>query len=610
MIGGAWGRLLDVDLTRGRIGEYKVPEPWARRYLGGKGLAVRVLLEEHRDRDPYRPDNPLVFMTGPLVGQLIGGSGRHVVVTHSPLTGFLGEAYCGGFWGSEFKRTGWDGILIRGKSARPVYLEVTDDRTELHDAANLWGKESADVESDLRAKHGEGAWVANIGPAGENLVRFAAIMHDRNRAAARGGVGAVMGSKKLKAIVVRGTKSPPLEDPKRFAELRKTWAKTLTTEDVQAWGKYGTTGGVDSLDRMGILPTRNWTAGSFPSAAKISGETLSATILVDRDTCTACPVSCKRVVEAPVDGGQIVKAYGGPEYETIAAFGSLQGNDSLPWVSMANQLCNAYGLDTISTGNVIAWAMEASEKGLLPERIDWGDGKRACEFVRKIALREGVGDVLAEGVKRASERLGGADFAVHVKGAEMPMHEARGKKGLGLSYAVTPRGANHMEGFHDTMIQRGTAPDLGVTSPMDRFGTKGKAPVVKAFEDARSFVNCMVLCVFDVDETGEDATLPLVRDLVSAATGLAVDRAEMFRVGERAANLARLFAVRMGCTRKDDDLPPRIKTLALPFGSRREAVTEEELNGMISEYYAVRGWDDEGRPTAAKLRELGIDISV
>jgi aldehyde:ferredoxin oxidoreductase len=604
---GLWHRLLDVDVTRDRIGEYKVPEAWADRYVGGKGLAARILLEEYDGHDPLSPENLLIYMTGPLVGQLIGGSGRHLVVTHSPLTGFFGEAYCGGFWGSEFKRTGYDGLLVRGRAEHPVYLTVFDDGVELHDAADLWGKTVGDTEDALRERHGKGVRVSCIGPAGENLVRFAAIMNDRNRANARGGVGAVMGSKGLKAVVTKGNRAPPCADPKAFNALRKAWTKTLVTEGMKTFGKYGTAGGVETLNEMGILPTKNFQAGRFANPAAISGETMVDTILVARDTCTACPVVCKREVETAANGGRVTPDHGGPEYETIAAFGSLHLNDKLEWIALENQLCNEYGLDTISTGNVIAYAMEASERGLLEEAVPWGDAAKATELIHRIARREGLGDALAEGVKRFSERIGGEDFAVHVKGSEVPMHEPRGKKGLAISYAVTPRGANHMEGFHDTLIQRRGAPDLGV-EPMDRFAVEGKGTACKAFEDARSFVNCQILCVFDVSMTGDDANLPLVRRLLGATLGREVDRDEMFAVGERAYNLARIFALRQGLRRRDDDLPKRFKTLALPYGKRKEAIPDADLRRMLDEYYAARGWDVDGRPTPETVRRLDLDV--
>ena len=608
-VDGLFGKLLDVNMTTGRMGKYSIPENWQRLYLGGKGLAARILLKEYRKSHPLAPSNILIYMTGPLVGQSLGGSGRHVVVTHSPLTNFFGEAYCGGFFGTELRRTGYDGLMFRGAASEPMYLTILEGSAELRSARELWGKTSGETEDWLRAKHGRDVKVSCIGPAGENQVRFAAIMNDRNRANARCGVGAVMGSKNLKAVAVKGNLNPSVHDPKAFDMARREYTKTLITEDMKSFGKYGTSGGIEALSHMGILPTKNFQAGSFAGASRISGETMHDTIMVDRDTCASCPVRCKRVVRTEADGQKVTPDYGGPEYETIASFGSLQMNDKLEWIALANQLCNAYGLDTISTGNVIAYAMEASEQGLIDDVIEWGDCKRACELIDKIAHRKGIGDILAGGVAAVSEWAGGKDFAMHVKGLEVAMHEPRGKKGLGLSYAVSPRGASHMEGFHDTQIGKVAAPDIGVDKPMNRFVMDGKAEVLKKFEDARSFVNSLLLCVFDVDESADSANLPIVRDMTSAVTGLRMDRGEMMRVGERAYNLARMFSVRMGLSRKDDDLPQRFKESPLPFKDRSEAIPQDELDRAIRAYYNARGWDENGRPTAKRLRSLGVDIS-
>ncbi len=609
MVEGLFGRLLDVNLSTGRLGEHPIPEKWQCLYLGGKGLAARLILREHNSKHPLSPPNILVYMTGPLVGQNVGGSGRHVVVTHSPLTNFFGEAYCGGFFGTELKRTGYDGLIIRGKADEPSYLTIIDGSPELLDASDLWGKTSGDTEDWLKERHGKDVRVSCIGPAGENQVHIAAIMNDKNRASARCGVGAVMGFKNLKAIAAKGDLSPSVHDKKAFEEARREYTKTLVDEGMKSFGKYGTAGGIESLSHMGILPTKNFQMGSYEGVSKISGETMYENLLVDRDTCTACPVRCKRVVEGKVNGKKIVSEYGGPEYETIAAFGSLLMNDDLEWISYANMLCNAYGLDTISTGNVIAFAMEASERGLIKEEIAWGDCRKACELIEKIAYRKGLGDILSKGVKHASEWVGGQAYAVHVKGLEVAMHEPRGKKGLGLSYAVSPRGGSHLEGFHDTMIRKNPAPELGVKEPMDRFSFDGKAAVVKRFEDARSFINSLILCVFDVDEMGDSSNLPLIRRMTSAVTGLEIDRDEMLRIGERAFNLARLFSVRMGATRADDDLPPRFKELPLQFKEKSQAVSSDELEGAIAEYYKERRWNNEGRPTKELLESLDIDVA-
>lgn len=604
-----WGRMLDVDLTRGRVGEYRIPEDWTRLHLGGRGIAARILLGEVKGRpDPFGPENVLAFMTGPMTGMALAGSGRHGVYARSPLTGFFGEAYGGGFFGTELARTGWDGVILRGASAEPRYLHVTNETAELHPADALWGRTVSDTTRALLERH-VGHRVACIGAAGENLVRFAAVMNDWNRAAGRTGMGAVMGSKRLKAIVVKGSTARKPVDPERYREAMKRYTATLTTPGMKEFGKYGTAGGVTPLSELGILPTRYWRAGSHPKAEDLDGVKLHDEFLAKRDNCTACPVHCKRVVETRADGQDVEALHGGPEYETIAAFGCLQEVADLRWVSLANKLCNEHGLDTISTGSVIAWAMEATERGLLSGAagIAFGDARRASALIHAIARREGIGDTLAEGVRRASEHLGGSEFAVHVKGCEVPMHEPRGKKALGLSYAVTPRGANHMEGLHDTMLERdNAAPELGLLKGMSRFAVEGKAHADRVLEDVRSFTNSLVVCAFDVVDAGRGYNVHLLRECVAAATGLSIDKDEMLRIGERNYQLGRLFAVRMGLTRADDDLPKRFKDEALPFGKRREAVTDGELDRMLAEYYAERGWGDDGAPTRERLQALGL----
>ncbi|MCK5548884.1 MAG: aldehyde ferredoxin oxidoreductase family protein [Thermoplasmata archaeon] len=605
---GLFGKLLDVDLTKGSIGDYSIPKEYAKKYIGGKGLASRILLDEFKGRDPLSHENILIFMTGPLTGLIVPGAGRHVVVTKSPLTGFYGEAYAGGFFGSELKGTGYDGIIFRGRAEEPVYLSIIDGHADISPAHDLWGKSTGETEDILKAKH-EGSKVSSIGPAGENLVFFAAIINDKNRAAGRCGVGAVMGSKNLKAVAVKGNRKPRVEHAKAFEKARSEFSKTLTEpKGMKRFGQYGTSDGVESLHESGILPTKNFKHGTFDKFENITGEKLHDTIMIKRDTCTACPVRCKRVVKGQFEGHEILPEYGGPEYETVAAFGSLLSIDDLSFISLANQMCNALGLDTISTGNVIAFAMEAEEKGLLGEpEIRWRDASAAIDLIDQIALREGSGRLLADGVKRLSEKIGGEEFAIHVKGMEMPMHEPRGKKSLGISYATSPRGASHLEGLHDTMIQKTTSPELGINEPMDRLAVEGKALAAKNFEDARAFTNSLILCVFTTTMTGKDYNFPLIRVMVNGITGLEIDAEEMLRIGERNYNLGRMFAVREGLTSMDDDLPPRFKQEALPFGDRKEMISRDDLDKMLTEYYQLRGWDESGRPTKERLKELEVD---
>lgn len=612
MIGGMFGKLLDVDLGKDKIAEYPVSEADLRKYLGGRGIAAKIMLDEFKGGDALSPDNLLIFMTGPLNGLSVAGSGRHVVMSRSPLTGFLGEGYSGGYFSTELKRTGFDGIIIRGRADHPKYLSVIDGNPELEDANSLWGKTVGESHDLLREKYKDSR-VVNIGPSGEKLVKIACVINDRTRAAGRCGHGAVMGSKNLKAVVVReipGLKIP-IVDEQGYKDARSQFTKTLSkTID---WGKLGTSGLTESLSTMGILPTKNFQHGSFNGAEKITGSTLADTILERRGACTACPVRCKREVKTTSLGEEVVPEYGGPEYETIAAFGSLLLNDDLPFIALANQKCNAYGLDTIATGNVIAFLMEATERGLItgPEGVVWGSTEGVSRLIDKIAARDGIGDKLAEGVMRFAESIGGSEYAIHTKGMEAPMHEPRGKVGMGLDYATSYRGCTHLEGVHDTSLEKDNAAvELGVVKPLNRFTTDmTKVIAVKNFNDSRSFVNSLILCIFVVNTYRGfvEQNWVEIRNVLNAVTGYAIDRDEMLKIGERNYNLGRLFGIKYGLTRADDDLPPRFKNEELPIADQDTKLSQETLDQMIADYYTVRGWDENGVPTPERLKELGID---
>lgn len=612
MLGGMFGKLLDVDLSKEKITKYHNSEEDLRQYLGGRGIAAKIMLKEFNGRDALSPDNLLIFMTGPLNGLSLAGSGRHVVMSKSPLTGFLGEGYSGGYIGTEIKQTGFDGILIRGKANHPMYLSIIDGTTELEDAESLWGKTVGETHDWFYEKY-KNSRVACIGPAGEKLVKIACIINDRNRASGRCGHGAVMGSKNLKAIVVR--KTPRLEIPvvdvKRYREARRRFVKTL--DKTIKWGKYGTSGITAPLSDLGVLPTKNFKHGNYAEVEKITGSTLYDTILERRASCTACPVRCKREVRTTSLDEDVVPEYGGPEYETIAAFGSLQLNNDLSFIALANQKCNTYGLDTIGTGNVIAYVMEATERRLIkgPDGIAWGSTEGVSKLIDKIAIRQGIGDKLAEGVKRFAELIGGEEFAIHTKGMEAPMHEPRGKKGLGLDYATSYRGCTHLEGVHDTAIEKDNAAvELGVVKTISRFSTsKRKVEIVLNYNNARSFINSLILCIFVVNTFRGfvEENWVEIRDVLNAVTGYEIDRDEMLNIGERNYNLGRLFSIKQGLTHDDDDLPPRFKNEALPFGDQEEKIPQEVLDQMIANYYEIRGWDENGIPTPEKLKELGIE---
>ena len=604
---GVWGRYLEVDLSRGEIREREIPEHWYEVHLGGRGIAARLLLElVPPDADPLGPENALIFATGPFQGTWIAGAGRHVVAAKSPKTNSISDSYAGGYFGHELGRSGYDGIIVRGVAPKPVYLLLYEGRAELREAEDLWGKFTADVDEELRRRH-PGSRVACIGPAGEGLVVQACIIHDATRAAGRPGFGAVMGAKRLKAVVVKGHREKTVHDPRGLREARIAFARSLAQDPGKAsLGKYGTAGGLVWLSQHGILPTENFREGLFEDAERIGGQRLAETILIRRETCAGCPIACKRVVRTEFLGKGIDPRYGGPEYETLAALGSLCRCSDLRAIALANQLCNAYGMDTISVGVAIATLMEASERGLIPERIPWGDGEAVVKWVEKIGRREGLGDAIAGGLERWA-RSQGFDFAMTIKGVEVPMHEPRGKVGLGISYATSPRGATHMEGLHDTMLEMDSpTPELGVTEGMDRFQLRGKARAVVIYENLRSFVNSLVLCAFVVTEVGPNYNLPRIRELLGHVTGLELGPEEMLRIGERNLNLLRLYAGMVGYRREHDRLPQRLYE-PLPRGpSAGRPIPEEEFQRELDEYYRLRGWDRYG-PTDGKLRELGLE---
>jgi len=621
---GYAGRLLRADLSSGKTWVESLDEARARRYLGGRGLGARILMDEVPEGcDPLGPENRLVFAMGPLAGTFAPGSGRYAIVAKSPATGGFGEAYTGGFVAHELKYAGYDGIVVQGKAPEKVYLAVTNDRTEIRPASHLAGRGTLETEETIKEEMGDlETRIVSVGLAGENGVRFACVMNDTDRAAGRTGLGAVMGAKNLKAIAIRGTGRVALADPKAFrehalADLAKIRKHPWLADSPGSARSLGTAGGVEDLSQLGILPTRNWETGAWEYADRISGTALRNTILIGHRACQACPVGCTRVVRV-VDGpfSGVRPEYGGPEYETVAAFGSLCQNRNLQAIALLNQKCNAYGLDTISAGSVIAFAMECFEKGLLTEkeigfRLDWGDAAAMVRLLDLIARREGIGDLLAEGTGRAAAKIGrgASELAVEVKGLELGMHEARGKKGLALSYATAPRGADHMEGFHDPMIAAPNAwPELGVVRAMDRFTLKGKPRVVRLAEDYNSFINSLPICSFMSLVVAGVHNSEEISGMLAAATGWKdITLEEEMRIGERAYNLARAFTVRESGGRASDRLPVKLSRSLRDGASKDQVITDADLQAALQEYYRERGWSGNGTPTETKLKELGLE---
>ncbi len=615
MAEGYCGKILYVDLTERTTKVEEPTEDHYRMYLGGWGfIADELLRRTPAGIDPFAPENPLVFATGVASGTSIPGSGRHAVGAKSPLTGGFGEADVGGYWAAELKRAGFDAVVITGASDVPVYLWIKDGEVEIRDAEQLWGKETAEVQAAIRAEHDDDkVRVIQCGIAGENLVRFACVISDVNRAAGRTGLGAVMGSKKLRALAVRGTGTVEVADAagaKKIVDyvvgLRERFAN---------FHEHGTGGGIVGMDEVGRLPTKNFQDGKFEGAAKIAGTTMTETYLVDRETCHACPIACKRV--AKVDGEYTVDPiYGGPEYESLASLGSICCVDNLAAVIYANQLCNAYGLDTISTGVTIGWAMECFERGLLPAdetgglEPRFGDHKVMTQLVEQIARREGLGELLAEGSLRAARKIGNDTerFAVHAKGQEFPMHDPRWQFGLGIGYATSPTGADHMHNFHDS----GVASEAGAArvkpygfyiEPMERTTLPAtKSALAATSIRVQVMRNCVGVCMFLPYQ------LSHFREIVSAVTGWDVTDLELSRVGERALAMARLYNAREGLTPSDDVQNPRFAEPLMLAGEEGPAITERQMQEAVDLYYEIQGWDKAtGAPTRAKLVELGLE---
>jgi aldehyde:ferredoxin oxidoreductase len=616
------GKILRMNLSKRKITEDDLEERTAREFIGGRGLGAKILFAElKRGVDPLGPENKLFIATGVLTGIPFAGNSRYVIMAKSPLTGIWGEANSSGFFGPELKHSGYDAVIVEGKADVPVYLWINDGKAEIREAKHLWGKTTGETQEAIRKEVTDPKTrVACIGLGGENLVKYACIINDLNRAAGRTGMGAVMGSKNLKAIAVRGTRKIEFADEKKLME-------SVKAANREVWGgsygdllrKYGTDGDLDDLDATGRLPTKNFAKSSFNGAQKITGETMAETILVRPASCFACPVACIRIVEAKKPYA-VDPAYGGPEYETAAALGSLCMNDNLVAISKANELCNKYSIDTISTGVTIAFAMECYEKGLISKKeaedidLTWGNHKAIVRLIEKIARREGIGDVLAEGVKKAAKIIGrGAEaFAVEIKGQEVPMHEPRGKKGLAISYATSNRGACHLQAEHDDIFEdeKWLCPEIGLTArkqSRNRLSLdKGKAKIVKVAGDLWALYDSLLTCKFTSYPEGGIGVARLT-DLVASATGWNVTTQDLMTVGERAFNLCRAFDVREGITRKDDVLPPRFMG-PLPDGPYKgETISRIAFNRTVDEYYALRGWDKKsGAPKRETLKRLRL----
>jgi aldehyde:ferredoxin oxidoreductase len=614
-------RLLRIDLSRESTGVELLSEADHRRYIGGASLACyHVLKDSTPNSDALSPDNVLCFAVSPLTGTAGPGFSRFTVAAKSPLTNAYGEAEAGGWWGPELRYAGYEGIIIRGRATKPKYIWINDGKCQLRDATHLWGLSTRDAQAAIRQEVGDDrARVALIGPAGENLVRYACILNELKHANGRCGMGAVMGSKNLKAIVTRGkSRDVPIWDPDTAQAIARD-VHGRVPDFSDSFGTLGTTGNVEYLQLLNMLPTRNFSAGRFEDSSAISGETLLDTLMTGRATCAICGVRCKRVVSAD-EPWDIDPAYGGPEYETLAALGSLCGVGELAAIAKGHELCNALGLDTISTGNCIAFAMECSERALLPD--DWaagldlrfGNAEVMLQLIQMIASREGLGHILADGVQRMAERLGpeAEAFAMHTKGQEWPTHEPRGKWGVALQYAVSPTGADHMEADHDPGFEERT-PALQAVAPLGLVDTipatdlgDGKVRMVVYLQLLYNVYNTLSICDFVASPIGPFSIAELV-DYTRAVTGWDVSLWELMKVGERFGAMSRIFNYREGLTDADDRLPMRA------FERLKESevtLDQATLASALQAYYGMMGWDPEGRPTQAKLAELDISWAM
>jgi len=611
--GGYAGTVLRVDLTNGVVHREPLDESFARTYIGGRGFTARLQYDLIPVKvDPFGPENVVIVAPGPLTGTPAPSTARFTLGGRSPLTGVLGDANSGGFFGAVLKRAGYDLIIFQGRAPNPVYLWIDDDRAELRDARHLWGKDTHETARLIKEEVGTRAVsTAIIGPAGENLVRFAGLIVDGEHTAARTGLGAVLGSKRMKAIAVRGTREVPIHDPSAFADLADELYEVLRVDSRsgQELPQYGTTALLDHHTRLGGVNTRNWQTGLFEGKEKIDGDYLNEHYLVRATGCYRCPVRCdrySRVTEGEFAGTEV----GGPEYSTLVSFGSACGNDNLASILKANEMCNKYGLDTIDTGNIIAWTMELYERGILTKEdtdgveLTWGNYHAILEMVDRITFRKGAfADLLAEGIVSAAQEIGkdSERYAVHVKGMTPPPLDPRAVKVYNFRYAVSTRGADHL---------RISAPGA---YGLDSFPRMEAAEKLKLWEGIVTIPDLMGLCKFPYSYYAETVErtlhkmLDIVPGLYSAATGIEVTGDDLLLVARRVANVERAHNCRLGLRAKDDTMPPRFLEDPLPEGPNKGKVYDI-LDSMKEAWYTVHGWDVEtGIPKRETLESLGLE---
>ena len=584
--------LLYVSLSDKKVTRETIPKDLYEEYIGGRGLGVKLLFDNLAPGiDPLSPENWLIFAVGPSTATAVPTAGRFVVITKSPVTGTVFDSHAGGYFGAQLRRAGIAAVIVTGASDSPVYLWINNDEVEIRDASKIWGKNTDIATDELIKATDEKAQVACIGPAGENLINMAAIITDKHRAAGRGGVGAVMGSKKLKAIVAKGTKKAGAVEPENLRTAVERARRLIKKNGVtnKSLPVYGTPVLVNVVNELGMLPTHNFQEGTFNDADGVSGEKLLERLSRKNYACHGCPIGCGRMSRARG------KDVGGPEFESIWSLGPQCGINDLEWIAIANDLCNLLGIDTISVGSTLGCAMELVQRGKLEHSLKFGDTTGILELIEDIAHARGLGAQLGKGSKVFAEQYGAPELAMQVKGLEIPAYDPRGVQGHGLGYATSNRGGCHLRSY---LI----GPEvMGSPVLVDRDSTEGKADLVILYQNLSAAMDSMVVCRF----TNFAWAVDDYADMLAAGTGLRIDGKELLKIGSRIWNLERIFNIREGFTKADDSLPPRFST-PLPEGGSRKRVSH--VKEMLPEYYSLRGWDKDGNPTSKLLEELNIPI--
>ena len=591
------GKMLRVNLKAKTIKTEELNEDLAKKYIGGRGLGTKIMMDEVDPQvDALSPENKLLIVTGPMTGNPVATGGRYMVVTKSPLSGTIASSNSGGRWGAELKFAGYDVIIFEDKSDEPVYLSIEDDKVELLSAEDLWGTTVSVTTKKLEEKHVKGAKVLTIGPAGENLSKIAAILNDEDRAAGRSGVGAVMGSKNLKAIVVKGSSKSKVFDDEKLKEVNKSQLSKIKENGVTGQGlpTYGTAVLVNILNELGALPTNNFQLSQFGKAEDISGEALAEKYLIKNTACYRCPIACGRYVKMEAGEG------GGPEYETLWAFGSDCGINDLKAIIEANYWCNEMGLDTISAGATIAAAIELKQKGYIKDdeldglKLEFGNATDIMEWTKRMGYRQGLGNKMAEGSYRLTEGYGVPELSMSVKKLELPAYDSRGIQGQGLQYATTNRGGCHVRGY---LI----SPEiLGIPEQLDRFATEGKENWTKTYQDLTAVIDSLGICLF----TSFALKAADYADMCNVITGTDHTAESILEAGDRIWNLEKMFNLKAGIDSSQDTLPKRLLDDPIAEGPSKGWVTK--LDEMLPKYYQLRGWSPEGIPTEEKLKSLGL----